>query len=287
MKINAVLFLSISILFLSFTFLKEKKFKTPKGFVFVPSGTTDIDEKKVSCNAFYMSDHEVTNFEYGQFISYLKSNNMKEQLAVAQPDTTVWKQLDGAHMNPMITHYYSHPAYGNYPVVGISIEGAKLYSNYVTEQFRMLYGEQINDFRLPTKEEWIYAAKGGLEQSPYPWGGPYMRDSKGDYLANFKPIGDQNISTDPDGGYVVKKEGAKLFSDGAFITAPVDSYWPNGYGLYNMSGNVAELVEDNTAMGGDWNSCGYDVRVNSELPFENPNPFTGFRVVMSHLLLRI
>jgi sulfatase modifying factor 1 len=42
-------------------------------------------------------------------------------------------------------------------------------------------------FRLPTEHEWEYAARGGKKLAPYPWGGPYVRNSKGCILANFKP----------------------------------------------------------------------------------------------------
>ncbi len=68
--------------------------------------------------------------------------------------------------------------------------------------------------------------------------------------------------------------------DGATITASAKSYYPNQFGIYNMSGNVAELVSDDTvAMGGSWNDTGYDVRVESEQPATDPRSTIGFRVV--------
>ena len=82
-------------------------------------------------------------------------------------------------------------------------------------------------FRLPTESEWEYAARGGLDLSPYPWGGPYTTNEDGCFLANFKPRR---------GNYT---------ADGGIRTVKVASYNPNNWGLYDMSGNVAEWT-DNT-----------------------------------------
>jgi gliding motility-associated lipoprotein GldK len=90
----------------------------------------------------------------------------------------------------------------------------------------------VQRFRLPTEAEWEYAARGGLELSPFPWGGPYMRNAQGCPLANFKPMR---------GDYV---------EDGAIRTVSTDSYSPNDYGLFNMAGNVAE-----------WTSTAFDETV--------------------------
>ena len=82
------------------------------------------------------------------------------------------------------------------------------------------------DFRLPTEAEWEYAARGGREIIKYPWGGPYTRNRNGCFLANFKP-GRGNYD-----------------DDGYPYTAPVKSFLPNNFNLYNMAGNVAEWCRD-------------------------------------------
>ena len=121
---------------------------------------------------------------------------------------------------------FIHQAYDDYPVVGITWEQANAFCHWRTHimnQFLKKEGEPLlADFRLPTETEWEYAARGGLSLSPYPWGGPYTRNQRGCFLANFKPLrGDYSA----DGGHKAIK---------------VQSYNPNNYGLYDMSGNVAE-----------------------------------------------
>lgn len=84
-------------------------------------------------------------------------------------------------------------------------------------------------FRLPTEAEWEFAARGGIENASYPWGGPYLQDDRGCYLANFKPKRGNYIEDEKKGTYV--------------YTAPVKKFPRNGYGLYDMAGNVSEWTE--------------------------------------------
>lgn len=270
--------------FLSFTY-KDKKFKSPENFVFIPSGNSEFQGKTYSCQAFWMLEHEVTNFEYYSFLKQLLLDGKKDDYLKALPDTAAWDSIGGS-MSLMKDTYFYHPAYAEYPVVNVSNEGADMFCVYLTEYYRSIYGDVINDFRLPTKLEWIYAAKGGLSRAPYPWGGPGLRDEDGRYLANFNPIGDQNIKQTKD-GYVIVQDSLRTGSsyvDGGFLTTAPKSYAPNAYGLHDMAGNVAEMVaKEDVAMGGHWYSAGYDVRVSSQIEFERANPFVGFRPVMSFL----
>lgn len=144
------------------------------------------------------------------------------------PDTLVWvRDFAYSYNEPMAKQYFSHPAFGNYPVVGVNWKQATAFCEWRTNNLLNAYllskkRSTASPFRLPTEAQWEYAARGGRSQSPYPWGGPYLRNKKGCLLANFKP---------GRGNYP---------EDGGFYTVRADAYWPNDFSLYNMAGNVAE-----------------------------------------------
>ena len=143
------------------------------------------------------------------------------------PDTLVWiRDFSYTYNDPMTKRYFTHPAFGNYPVVGVTWKQAVAFCDWRTH-LQNAYLEKKNfsidgTYRLPTEAEWEYAARGGLQNSMYPWGNYYMRNKKGCLLANFKPAR---------GNYP---------EDGGFYTVSVKRYNANNYGLYNMSGNVSE-----------------------------------------------
>lgn len=296
----ALLLISAILLFNSN--LHAKKSVYPKkidGFVFIPSGSFTPQEMTYSIHSMFMADHEVTNGEYLKFLRDLASQNRMEDLKTAMPDTTAWN-LPGTYLNPYVEYYLRHPAYADFPVVNISAEGAKLYCIWLGEKLSALYeNERFKKMRLPTTHEWMYAATGGLENAVYSWGTPYVRNGSGEMQGNFLVLGDESISQ-IDSTYQIVS-GANTYgiagnlSDYADVTAPSKSYKPNAYGLYNMSGNVAELVQDfipgdssltsngYAAMGGSWKSPGYDVRITSKTSFTKANPMVGFRPCFTHL----
>lgn len=143
------------------------------------------------------------------------------------PDTLCWlKDFTYAYNEPFVREYFTHVGYDNYPVVGVNWNQAEAFCHWRTAFFNDHSGERVQAWRLPSEIEWEYAARGGLSGAKYPWGGPYTRNSKGCFLANFKPLR---------GNYI---------SDGGLYTVPVGTYAPNGYGLYDMAGNVAEWTHD-------------------------------------------
>ncbi len=162
--------------------------------------------------------------DYGQSkrTQFIKKNKVK-----VYPDTLVWiRDFTYSYNEPMTRNYYWHPAFDDYPVVGVTWEQANAFCYWRTKlwnAYKTKAGEvNTEDFRLPTEHEWEYGARGGHDLAPFPWGGYYVRNAKGCILANFKP---------GRGNYP---------EDGGLYTVKADAYFPNDYGLYNMAGNVAE-----------------------------------------------
>jgi gliding motility-associated lipoprotein GldJ len=287
------------------------KQETGPGLVFIQGGTFtmgrveqdvmynwDNTPRRVTVASFYMDETEVSNLDYREYLYWLKRvyPNAPEKYRAALPDTLVWRE-ELAYNEPYITNYLRHPAYGNYPVVGVSWLQADAYCKWRTDRVNeniliqrgilkpdnsqngqnvfttetylagMYQGsegkKQLEDasgnprkvrwedglllpnYRLPTEAEWEYAALGLIgnaegelltERKLYPWNGSYLRDknkkNRGKMLANYtRGRGD-----------LMGMAGA--LNDNADITAPVNSYEPNDYGLYCMAGNVNEWVYD-------------------------------------------
>ncbi len=146
------------------------------------------------------------------------------------PDTTVWlADFSYAQNEPMVDGYFSHPSYNEYPVVGVTWRQAQAFNVWRTRLFNNVAKKTKQqprlDYELPSEAQWEYAARGGKIGMQYPWGGPTARNARGCLMANFKP---------GRGNYI---------DDGAAYTAPVYSYFPNDFGLYNMAGNVAEWTK--------------------------------------------
>lgn len=161
-----------------------------------------------------------------------RKNLINKDKVEIYPDTLCWiRDFAYSYNEPYARNYFWHPAFDDYPVVGVNWKQAKAFCHWRTKLWNTYRGEDepnTEEFRLPTEAEWEYAARGGNELAPYPWGGYYARNAKGCLLANFKP-GRGNYS-----------------EDGGLYTVRADSYFANGYGLYNMAGNVAE-----------WTNAGY------------------------------
>ncbi len=134
---------------------------------------------------------------------------------------------------------------------------------------------------LPTKDQWIWAAQGGRSQAMFPWGNYYLRNNKGQPMCNFKQVADGSIYRNRKTGKPEVAVPQSGFYEREVFTASVKSFYPNDYKLYNMCGNVAEMIaEQGISMGGSWNDFGGDIKIRTEASYEKPGPTIGFRPII-------
>lgn len=247
--------------------------------------TIEESVSKIS-EKLYAGKYEVSNLLYRIFINDLKQSKQLDKLAIALIDTLNWRD-SLAYNEPYVVYYHTHPAYNNYPVVNVSYEGAELFCNWLSEKYNNFPKRKFKKvkFRLPSIKEWEMVAHGKNIVSEYPWEGSTLRNSKGYIMCNYTRVGDENLTVDTISKHPEnEKLIAVAISDAADITAPVSSYWPNSIGLYNISGNVAEMVQEKgIAKGGGWKSYGYNVRIQSEIKYNKSQSDIGFRYVMEVL----
>ena len=222
-------------------------------------GLTAVDElevqvqgrKRITINPFLVDKYEVTNEQYRAFliamgslpqpipvdslslsVNYgtpvdwqvlLQRAGLEEYANHARPiqlngpqdlmpDDSQWSKYGLSDVIPWETYFFD-PFYDNYPIVCVNYYQAKLFSAWAGK-------------RLLTESEWEYIARSGVSGRVYPWDGLDVVTKTGKFRANFK-------------------QGRGVYDeDGYAIMAPVDSYLPNDFGVYNMAGNVSEWVLD-------------------------------------------
>ena len=257
------------------------------------NGLRTIDVNKLKYKYTWMDIQAAAKAKKGSRKDFIRTEEIN-----VYPDTTVWiKDYAYSYNEPMHNDYFWHKAYGEYPVVGVKWTQAKAFCEWRTQnkntyiKSKQKGRDLINSFRLPTEAEWEYSARGGLESATYPWGGPYTKNDRGCFLANFKPSR---------GDYA---------ADNALYTVEAKSYEPNGYNLYNMAGNVSEWTNDaydpngfeyvstmnpnvsdasnkrKVVRGGSWKDVAYFLQVSTR-DFEyadSARSFIGFRTVQDYM----
>lgn len=158
-----------------------------------------------------------------------RSSFIMHETVPVYPDTLCWvRDYTYSYNEPLAMKYFSHPAFMDYPVVGVSWNQARAFCNWRTRlnhEYRSRMNDtQAHDYRLPTESEWELASRGGRKNTKYSWGSYYTSNQQGCFGANFKPLR---------GNYVADSETS-------VTTMKVGTFSPNDYGLHDMSGNVAE-----------------------------------------------
>lgn len=198
--------------------------------VHIPDG--EGPERSVTLQSFYMDKYEVSNANFGEFtrsVGYkteaerFKDSFVFESLLSEKTLSTITKRVAAVPWwLPVPGADWKHPegidstvqGRENHPVIHVSWNDASEYCRW-------------NGKRLPTEAEWEVACRGGLQSRLFPWGNKLNPNNT--HRANIWQ-----------GEFPVKN----TLEDGYMSTAPVDSFPPNKFGLYNMVGNVWEWTND-------------------------------------------
>ena len=268
---------------------EQDSFK-PVDMAWIPGGSFNMGSNhgkpdelpvhKVTVDGFWINKTEVTNYQFAQFVNATKYLTIAEQKPnpLDFPGVPEDKLTPGAVVfepppgNPPLNNHrlwwtwkigasWKHPKGPNdsiegkneHPVVNVCWFDALEYSKWLTEKTGVKH-------RLPTEAEWEYAARGGANEKKYIWGDELKPN--GQCIANFWQGRFPNQNTT---------------EDGFRMTSPVGQFASNGYGLYDMAGNVWEWC-------GDWYKNDY----YEKSPNKNPQgPNTSFDPAEPNLAKRI
>lgn len=212
-------------------------------------------------DTLFIDKYEISNNNWKVYLASLQEKYGKgsKEYQNALPDTLIWKEIY-SYNEAMIKHYFQHPAYGAFPVVGISYEQALDFCKWRTNNNK----SKINyKFRLPTKKEWLELANIDLNKKS-------KNKLKRKQTACQREAENRILC-------------GNFICDSAYnvtALAPIESYYPNAIGAFNVIGNVAELVsEKGIAMGGHFNSDFDEFAIEKEYTYTSQKAWLGFRCV--------
>jgi len=227
--------ISAGLLFLySFSVLAQQHYIAPS-VVTIPAGTFIMGSDaggglklfhspahKVSVKTFQLSQYEVTVKEFRAFVVVTKHKTRAE----------CWKRKAGTHEIEMVAGSWDLPAYAPsefHPVMCIGLDDALAYSAWLSQKTG-------HHYRLPTEAEWEYAARAGSNDNYF-----FGNDEK--QLCEYANVLDKTGARAFERDLGVAWTGVDC-DDHAEYTAIIGMYKPNAFGLFDMIGNVGELVQD-------------------------------------------
>lgn len=251
-------YLLLAICFL-FTYTKAQK-------VLTFSYSNDMSYQRIN-DTLYAATYEVGNADYSQFLSTLSISEKK----LLSTDSSQWSsKFPSDSFGGFMKNYHWHEAFDFYPVVNISHLGATRYCQWLTETYGKQQPNLQVTFRLPTENEWREAANINPSTGlPFKLADGINRNkgtNYGWYKFNIKTMdGDSATYSKTDGGYFMVRR---------------DAYWPTDHNLYNMVGNVCEmLINDGEQIGCSWYEPIAEVQTSNLQHYTTPDPRVGFRVV--------
>ncbi|MDR2980394.1 MAG: formylglycine-generating enzyme family protein [Bacteroidales bacterium] len=233
-------------------------------------------------DTYYVDKYEVTIKDYKLFLTERKEKGLDNSLVMY--DSTLWEKTWESTSYGNKDYYFNDDLFQDHPVVGISYYSAIEFCRWLTDKYNSSSKKQYKKvlFRLPTEEEFIRVASSGfdIEKIFYPWGNNTLYDQKKDKLCNFTALPQENLMFID--RYELRYGYYNTLPNNS--TQPVASYGTTPYGVFDIVGNVSEMVQiDSIAMGGDFLSLGYEVRTTSKKIYKDKDITVGFRVYMEIL----
>lgn len=250
---------------------------------FIAPSTNSTPKWLIQVNdSLWASKFEVSVADYNEFLVA-----MGTEAATHLPDSSSWMKL-GSWMDPLKDTYFNHPAFHNYPIVGITYESATAYCAWLTEEYRKISPELPITFRLPSEAEWMEAGYAGDSTYLIPMTGKEKNRLRRDGSVKPRDLPERFNLCYPDplcleykgeNEFEIEKGCPGYRLDGYTFTAPVNTFPASRLGAYHLGGNAAEMVQEKgISKGGSWYDYPYALRLEKQGTYEGPDARVGFRV---------